>query len=107
MVGILDNLIVPKAEYPPAALCKERCALGVSLTFGMLAAVCLNNEPRFDAREIGKRGWDRMLPAKLPSVDSMIAQLLPQLPFRESRIESKFAGATHGFFLGLRHWVDC
>jgi hypothetical protein len=83
MVGILDNLIVPKPEYLPAAPCKERRPLDVGFTFGMLTAVCLNNEPRFDAREIGKIGWNWMLPAKLPSVDSVIAQLLPQFPFRE------------------------
>jgi hypothetical protein len=61
--SVLQNVVVPKTQQPPALRCQELVASAVGIWDIMLSTVCFDDQSRFDAREVDDVGWNGKLPA--------------------------------------------
>lgn len=64
---LLQYFVVPEPQYLESLTFQLRRTQGiVFFVFLVLASVCLDNQPAFDANEIHDISGDRHLPAKFP-----------------------------------------
>lgn len=64
-VFIFKELVVPEPEHPVSVCQKPLVPLLIALALGMLAAVQFHDEPSLEAEEVGEKGSNGRLSAKL------------------------------------------
>lgn len=90
-VDIRQHLIVPEADHAVAVGFDNSRAVRVSLAFGMLPAIELDDDPQTSAGEVCDEIAYRKLPRELHSLKIAVAQMQPQLLFRFGRFLAQFA----------------
>jgi len=101
---IVQHLVVPEPQHPVPLAFQEPGAAGFLLGGGvMLAAVDLDDQPRFVAGEVSDKPADRHLTAKPPALVLPRPQHLPEPPLgfghRTAQRPGAIAGARARFFL--------
>jgi hypothetical protein len=89
-----QRLAIVEAQYLKAQLIHLGSAMRVAAhrsLIEMLPTIEFDNEPTFDASEIGEVPADRMLPAELVSTQLTGAKSLPDRAFSVGRSMAKFA----------------
>ncbi len=93
--GIGKDVVVPEPDHAIPMLPQPRSAVLIGARLiGVLAAVELNDQQRFHSSEIRDVRPDRHLAAKLDAVELSIAEMLPKLLFRFSRLLPQLSGAS-------------
>ena len=79
-LSVRENLIIPKANDPPAALFQPRRSPLVGTVVSMLTAIRLDNEAMRDTHEVDDGRANRTLTAKLVTSPATAPQSSPQTP---------------------------
>jgi hypothetical protein len=87
---ILQYFVIPESQYAKSiALDGSASGFVVLNRFGMLPTVDLKHEHSFQTHEIYDKLADDVLPSKLESIDTALAQSPPQMPFRVSHFAAQ------------------
>ena len=90
-VGVLQDVVIPEADYAVAVRFDESGARIISSVFSVLAAVEFHREPGGAAGEIDHEIADWLLARELCSVQLTGAQVRPQPPFRVGHVAAQLA----------------
>ena len=94
-LDILENLIVPKSQNSKAFATEPGSSFSVGVDpQRMLAAVDFDDEFCLETNEIGDKGSDRGLAAKMMTVDLPASQMGPKALFRVGHLATKRASCS-------------
>jgi hypothetical protein len=86
--AVIEDLIVPETENAPASSAQIAVSLVMIARVRMLAAIGLDDQPRFNADEVGDVGWNGELAAELPAKLAS-PQVAPQEPLGVRHVKTK------------------
>jgi hypothetical protein len=103
-IAIRQNVIVPKADNPPAMALEPRGALLVIVIVEMLAAISLHDETMHNTSEVRDEWPDRALTTEFVALEPISPQHRPEPALGIGHGVAKFAGLLgwHSFSLALR-----
>jgi len=79
---IVKNVRIPETQNRKTLLFQPRIACDIHVIFGMLAAICLDNNPMFEANEVNNIAVvNDLLPTPAKPIKPLIPQNVPKLPF--------------------------
>jgi hypothetical protein len=99
---IPQHVVVPETKHGPAVSPKVGVRRQIDVR-AMVAAIDLDDQPGFDAGEVGDPGLHRDLPAELGAVEQGSAQVPPEQAFSIGGTRPELSGARPVGFGELRH----
>jgi hypothetical protein len=76
-LAIEEHLIVPETKHRPALSCEIGVTGIISVAFGMLETIRLDDQLGANTKKVDNIRSDRNLPAKLEAIQATIAQKTP------------------------------
>jgi hypothetical protein len=76
-LGVRQHVIVPESQNAPAVTRHELVSRRIASGFGVLPSIDFDDYASIDAREVCDIGRDRMLPAKGPTFEPLVAKTIP------------------------------